>query len=322
LQAALGNHRIALKHFEERERLPFVRPEEALAFRLARARSAFHADEPGRAAAESRLALQLVEATPSLARFRPLALERAMFCHFIAEDFVAAAGFAASLEPLLPPSTSAQVKTRLAGASALLHAGDAPGARRVLSAARAALDAPLPLHTTDVLAAHGPTHLTADDLRALLAGLEAEASGLAGDAPAQLAALVEREALLARRQQLAPRDETLHALAQTATRQARTAATLEQWSAVREHLERAFRFEAEWRASTGTQLDLSSVARWSLCAEVSLRDATACPRAPGEVKEALLTSLEQARRQRFAGAASLRVMLPLLIARLGKNGGA
>lgn len=316
LQAALGNHRIALKHFDERERLPFVRDEEALAFRLARARSYFHAEAPERSAEESLLAVKLVDERQGLARFRPLALERAMFCHLIAGRYAEAARFAAQLKPSLPASTSAQVKARLAEASALLHVGDGEGARQVLAEARAALDAKLPVHTTDALSAHGPTHLTVDDLRALVAGLDAEAQRLVNDAPKELAALSEREQLLVKRQALAPRDETLYALMQTSMRQARTAATSSQWSDVRRHLETGFDREAGWRASTGSQLALASVALWSLCAEVSLLDANACPRTREEVRTALTTALEQARRQRFQDSRSLRLVLPMLLARL------
>ncbi len=316
LQASLGNHRIALKHFDERERLPFVRDEEALAFRLARARSLFHAGAPARAAAESRLALALASSRASLKTFRPLALERAMFCHLVAGDYEEAARLAAELTPLLPESRSAQVKARLAHASALLHAGDGAGAGVVLEEARAALDAPLPLHTAAAMAAHGPTHLTAEDLRALVAGLDAEAQGLVGDVVKQQAALTERERLLEERQRAAPRDETLYALVQTSARQARAAATQSHWPVVREHLLNGFAREAQWRESAGAQLDVVSAGLWSLCAEVSLLEPTACPRPRSEVRAALERMLEQARRQRFADAGSLRLVLPMLLARL------
>ncbi len=316
LQAALGNHRIALKHFDERERLPFVRDEEALAFRLARARSFFHADETKRSAEESLLGVKLVEEKQALAAFLPIALERAMFCHLIDGQYAEAAKFAARLKPLLPASTSAQVKARLAEASALLHVGDGEGARKVLAEARSSLDAKLPVHTTDALSAHGPTHLTSDELRALVAGLEAEAQRMVNDAAGELAALAERDRLLSLRQAAAPRDETLYALMQTSMRQARTAATLSQWGEVRSQLETGFEREASWRASTGSQLALASVALWSLCAEVSMLDAKACPRPREEVRAALMTALEQARRQRFQNAQSLRLVLPMLLARI------
>lgn len=316
LQAALGNHRIALKHFAERERLPFVRDEEALAFRLARARSFFNIGDDARAAEEAQLAVLLVDANPDLEPFRALALERAVFSHLVAKRYFETGVFAAQLKPLLPQSTAAQVKVRLAQASALLHVGDGESAGQVLQEARDVLDAKLPVHTTDALSAHGPTHLTVDDLRALVAGLDAEAQHMVKDGPKELVALAERDRLLVARNAAAPRDETLYALMQTSTRQAHTSATLKRWKDVRAFLVSGFEREAAWRASVGTQLSLGSVALYTLCAEVSLLDAQACPKPRAEVRSALLTALEQARRQRFEDAQSLRLTLPTLLARL------
>ena len=76
--------------------------------------------------------------------------------------------------------------------------------------------------------------------------------------------MADRERILTARQKLAPRDETLYTLTQTATRQARVAATLSQWTEVRRHLDAGFAREAQWRASSGSQLDLLSVALWAV----------------------------------------------------------
>ncbi|ACY16578.1 hypothetical protein [Haliangium ochraceum] len=76
LQASLGNHRIALQHFADRARLPFVRPAGELNLRLAMARSYFHANLPEAAVSAAQEALSLAERELELARYRPLILDR------------------------------------------------------------------------------------------------------------------------------------------------------------------------------------------------------------------------------------------------------
>lgn len=317
LQAALGNHRLALKHFDERARLPIAKPAEGLAFRLSRARSLFHAGALKQAAVEAQTGLALVEANPELAPFRALALERALFCHLVAGDFEAAAREGEALLPLLPKSTAAQVKARLGLGLAYLQGGRAAEATAVLAAARAVLDAPLPMHTTDAAAANGPTHLTADDLRALVAGLTARAQRAAGDEAARLLALAERTRVLRARQAVAPRDETLRSLAMNAHHLAQTAAGLGRWDDAERAMREGLLDAASWREHTGAQLDPVSVGLVRLCAELSLAKANTCPMPRAEVKAVLKAALERARGEGFAGGqAELRLVVPVLLARL------
>ena len=79
LQASLGNHRLAVSHFERRARLPFMRPEAELAFHVALARSLFHARRQADAVAEARTALRFLEANPALAGHRALVLDQLAF---------------------------------------------------------------------------------------------------------------------------------------------------------------------------------------------------------------------------------------------------
>jgi len=76
LHAQVGNHRIAIGHFEDREALPFADPLVAVGHHLVEARSFQHVDRFADAARESEEALVIVDKTPSLARFVPLALDR------------------------------------------------------------------------------------------------------------------------------------------------------------------------------------------------------------------------------------------------------
>jgi Tol biopolymer transport system component len=77
LHAAVGNFRIALGHFEEREKLPFAEPQLLLGHELLRARALLHLGRSADAAKAAAVALALVNRTPALAPFRALALDRA-----------------------------------------------------------------------------------------------------------------------------------------------------------------------------------------------------------------------------------------------------
>lgn len=77
LHAAVGNFRIAIGHFDERAALPFAEPRVALAHQLLRARAELHIGHDAEAARSAEAALAVAESTPSLARFLPLALDRA-----------------------------------------------------------------------------------------------------------------------------------------------------------------------------------------------------------------------------------------------------
>ncbi|MDX2009617.1 MAG: hypothetical protein SFW67_05485 [Myxococcaceae bacterium] len=315
LQAALGNHRIAVKHYEERARLPFVRPAEQAAFHLAYSRSLLHADAPDAAMAEAREGLAFVTATPGLAPFLPMALERAMVTHLVAGQPQAAIGYGEQLVPLVPTSVAAQVKPRLALASAHLAAKEPARARQRLAEARAALASSAELHEATALAA-GPTHLGRDDLRALLAGLEAVTSRALGDLPARQRALAERRDLLVARQQLVPRDETLHELARVSHHQAWTAARAGQWRDARRFLEQGLADDDEWRARTGSRLDQVSTALVELCAEVHVIDSTACPLDASTLARRLREGLQVSSTMKTPAAQAVRARWPGLLVRL------
>jgi hypothetical protein len=76
LQASLGNHRIALKHFVRRERLPQVRPAGELNFKLAMARSHFPIANHEQAVRLAEQALDMTRAHKRLAGYRPLVMDR------------------------------------------------------------------------------------------------------------------------------------------------------------------------------------------------------------------------------------------------------
>ncbi len=319
LQAALGNHRIALKHYEERARLPFVRPAEQAAFHLAFARSLMHADAFDEAAAEARQGLAFIEADAALGPYRPLALERAMVTHLVAGRAPQAAAYGERLLPLLPPTAAAQVKARLALASARLREGKPQDATTQLSVARTTLAAATPLHEQAAIDAHGPTHLTRGDLRALVEGLDATAKRQLNDLPGQLTALTERRAVLAARQQQTPRDETLHELARLSHQQAWTAATLMRWDDARRFLTEGLAADAAWRTRTSTPLDPVSVSLVELCAEVFLRHPDASPLDRDALVTSLRNGLKTARSMKSQTAKTVRTRWPAWLTRLSTS---
>ncbi|HEX4462891.1 MAG TPA: hypothetical protein VIA18_33185 [Polyangia bacterium] len=86
LHASVGNFRIALEHFDARDKLPFADPRVALGHDLWRARSLLHIGREADAAKAAARGLALVDATPALTRFLPLALDRAALYALAAGD--------------------------------------------------------------------------------------------------------------------------------------------------------------------------------------------------------------------------------------------
>jgi hypothetical protein len=253
-----------------------------------------------------------------LSTFLPLALERAMVTHLVAGKPREAITFGEQLVPLVPPSVAAQVKPRLALASAHLAAKEPKRAKARLAEARAALASSAPLHEAAALEARGPTHLGRDDLRALVAGLEAVAFHALGELPARLEALGERRALLMARQQLSPRDETLHELARLSHQQAWTAARLSRWDDARRFLEQGLADDEAWRAHTGTRLDAVSTGLVELCAELHLVQPAAAPLDRAALTAALREGLRAAATMKTETARAVRARWPGVLAQLSR----
>jgi hypothetical protein len=76
VQASLGNHRKALEYYQQRARLPHVRAEGELGFRIARALSARQVGDYALAVDELERARALVDRHGELERYRPLVLDR------------------------------------------------------------------------------------------------------------------------------------------------------------------------------------------------------------------------------------------------------
>ena len=262
VEAEVENHALALEHIAAREQLPFARPVARLAVRLIKTRALMHVDRDVEAAQEGEEAVKLIDKTPGLARWRPLALDRTALAHLSAGQFTEARERYDELLPTLDKAdqrdSGVLVRLHLARAAACVGEGRGDLARTDLDAARTEI-VKLP-----------------DDARVpsllLLEGLDGHARELAGDDRGAQAAYERKRALLdGRRRDAAHRREDLHelaivegSLARIAWRRKDAVGALLQVEAALAHLD-------EWSAASGTQVDASVLALVESLALLHLR---------------------------------------------------
>lgn len=87
LQAQLGNHRMAIKYYQQRDRLPYVRSDTQLSQRMALAKSYFHIHDHQQAVALAREALKLVKSRSELQAYLPLVMDRLALYNNAAQDY-------------------------------------------------------------------------------------------------------------------------------------------------------------------------------------------------------------------------------------------
>lgn len=276
LQASLGNHGRALEHLDARAALPFVRPETELSFRLARSRSRWHQGDGAGAVEDGERALALVDATPSLAPFRPLVVVRLAFVALDAGRHARARALYRGLPPALPED--APPVTRLAAAaglaSACLALGEAREALDAVDAGRRILAAGAPLGDGDPASfggslvhdfTYGP-----DRWAALLDGFEARAWADVGDLEAARVAARARRDRLATLGVASGTDEDLHALAHAELDLGLLAWRAGDLDGARLRLEAGLADAARWAERTGTPVDPLRLALLRAYAELHL----------------------------------------------------
>ena len=270
LQAALGNHRIASKHFAQRERLPFVDPHSELAFRLAKARSLFHAGAYAEARAETTVARGLVEREPTLTRFAPLVLDRAALYHYASDDHAGAVAlYAALVQATARESLAVRMKARLGLGASALAAGDLELARTTLEQAQALLDAPERFRSraeTHTVA----SHFERDDYRPLVAGLLAATHRAAGDAKAAIAVLHARRDLHRPRDRRPERDGDQLETARISHQLAELYYRERDLDAARLRIEEGLVAIDGWRSRNDTDIDELTLALVRAAAELHL----------------------------------------------------
>ncbi|MBW2703307.1 MAG: PD40 domain-containing protein [Deltaproteobacteria bacterium] len=213
LQASQGNHRIALRYFERRERLPQVRPDGELAMRMARARSLFFIDKMPEALAETEKAYKLLGSHKALEPFRPLVLDR-MILYSLLEG---KAGQAAKYLDLLasrldgqPPIGKLKLELRRAWAS--MELGKTEEVLKSLDRAQAIVEAGAALRPER---AAQETKIVFDkaEYRELLSGLRAVTLRRMGKLDAAAEAWTERLGFVKVRFEAGDKDEDLLDLA-------------------------------------------------------------------------------------------------------------
>jgi hypothetical protein len=251
LQSSVGNHALALDWLAERARLPYLSPERELLACVLRARSLWFTgaelEEAGSAASEC---VALVDRSPSLARFRPLILDRSALIHLALGDFARARD---EYKRLLPETGRAAHTAQLGLAAAALGAGDPAATLPALDAAERAFPvAPLDRAFPATVRGRPSTAELQATAAILIAGLRAQALlRLSRFSDATVAA--ERRAALFRERLLRhPVDEDRIAIAETEALLAALALRQNQLDAARRHLEAGLTQMDAFRASTGT----------------------------------------------------------------------
>jgi hypothetical protein len=210
LHAAVGNDRIAIAHFQERSTLPFSDRQVQLGHELGLARSLFHIGKEVEAARVAERAVQLTNQA-TLARFRPLALDRAALYALAAGDgsgasrwYDAAVGTAVAVSP------RNDIVRAIGRAAAALTAGHAAQALRDLDRADELIARPGGVHALDWPEA------TSEDVQLtytlLRLGLRGQAQLALGQLDAAQKTLSERLQLLDARAQKRSYDDDLLAL--------------------------------------------------------------------------------------------------------------
>lgn len=255
LQASLGNHRLAVSHFERRARLPFVRPEAELAFHVGLARSLFHARRQPEAVAAAQAALGFLEAHPELASHRALVLDQLAFQ--LARNAQHAEA-ATRYEQLLDALTAGD-DTPVNRLKALIGLSAARLSLREYAPALAALD-----QGQEVLRQHATLQTRPEGslldryvygpqrYEALLAGLRAEALlGLGRNAEAAQS-LLRRSELLTRFFDESDSEDDLLPLAQVSLRRAIVARAAGEPERARDHAVTGWRHVVDFNERTGS----------------------------------------------------------------------
>jgi cellulose synthase operon protein C len=270
LQAALGNHRIALRYFGDRERLPFLDTQSEIAFRLAKARSLFHAASYADAKAEVALASDLIHGAEGLERFLPVVVDVAALYHYAAGVHGRAAELYAELVGATHNEALAvRMKARLGLAASALATGDVERARATLTEVRALLDSDEPFRAKGKLK-KSASHIDRDVYRPLVAGFLAEAARAAGDLGAAAEALEERRELFRARHKKYKREGYLLEIARTSYQLGEIAYRQGNKRKARHDLEEALSHVDRWRAEAEMEIEEVTLAVVRALAELHL----------------------------------------------------
>lgn len=270
LQAALGNHRIALRHLSERARLPFIDPESELSFRLAYARSLFHTGAYAAARSEMDTATAIVHREASLRRYLPVVVDRAALYHYAIGENEAAVGLYRELaESLGDEDLAARIKARLGLGASALAAGNVALARETLEEVERMLDDSAPFRT-ERRRAMALSHFDRDDYRPIVSGLLAETHRATGDLAGAEEDLHARLAHFERRHDERPLETYRLEMARVHQQLAELAYRRGDLADARAHVETGLEAVDEWLSHEGIDIDDVAVSLLRSAAELHL----------------------------------------------------
>ncbi len=266
LQASLGNHRIALKHFAQRQRLPQVRPEAELNLKLAMARSHFHIDEIEQALRLGKNALAMTRGShQQLAVYQPLVMDRLAFYRQSAGDPAGALELYRQVLALVDAADAGDIgipinrlKARLGIVSSALALKDYVLAIKRISeidgilASSDLLRPEIPAGQRSILDQY---HFDQPDYQILSAGLLAQAQRARKDYPGATTAMQHRYDLLHTRFKDTDSDETLLELARASHHLGEYAYRLGKLDQARVHLERGLTQANTYNQRTGSSVN-------------------------------------------------------------------
>ncbi|WP_257459649.1 TolB-like translocation protein [Archangium lipolyticum] len=216
LHTQVGNFHIALGYLEQRDKLPYVDNAAGLAVSLARARALLHVGREEEAAQAADQALAMVDATPKLARFATLALDRAALYNLAAGRFERALALYDRELPVLEtgPSDAEGLRNRLVVRLARCAAGLGAGQpqRALEDLDRVDRDLATPAVQATLNQAHATPQHVLRSYRIIAAGLRANAETRLGHLDAAAHALEQRRALFLEQFAESDRDEDVRAV--------------------------------------------------------------------------------------------------------------
>jgi tetratricopeptide (TPR) repeat protein len=216
LHTQVGNFHIALGYLDQRDTYPYVDNWAGLAVSMARARVLLHVGREEEAAKAADQALAMVDATPKLARFLPLALDRAALYNLAAGRFERALALydralpAVEAGPRDAEGLRNRLVVRLARCAAELGAGHPQRALEDLAAVDRDLETPAVQATLNW--AHATPEQVQRSYRIITAGLRANAETRLGHLDAAARAMEQRRELFLEQFAESDRDEDLGAV--------------------------------------------------------------------------------------------------------------
>lgn len=215
LHTQVGNFHIALGYLDQRDAYPYVDNAAGVAVSLARARALLHVGREAESAKAADQALALVDATPKLARFATLTLDRAALYNLAAGRFERALALYGRELPLVEASPRDdeglrnRLVVRLSRCAAALGAGQPQQALADLD--QVERDLALPAVQATLNQARATPRQVQRAYRIIAAGLRANAETRLGRLDAAARALEQRRALFLEQFDETDRDEDVRA---------------------------------------------------------------------------------------------------------------